>query len=56
MYTPAATERALADALSKIQLLEQQVAIMNELQSHMEEQDSLITQLQELVVANRRNQ
>lgn len=53
---PAELQRALAEALSKVELLQQQVAIVEELQMHMEEQDTLITQLQELVVSNRREQ
>ncbi len=47
---------ALNEALNKIALLEQQVAIVEELQLHMEEQEELITSLQELVVANRKDQ
>lgn len=49
-------EDALAEALAKVELLEAQVGVVGELQEHMEKQEGLITQLQELLVSSQREQ
>lgn len=52
----AATRRSLKEAQQKIELLNQQVAIVQELQFQMSEQDKLIAELEQLVQSDRQKQ
>ncbi|GLI64971.1 hypothetical protein VaNZ11_008379 [Volvox africanus] len=52
----AATKKNLREALAKIDILSQQVAIVEELQTQMLEQDELIAELEQLIESDKRKQ